>query len=110
MWRPIPFFFPQGDGDAALHKDMADLHKIVASNVTVRYIGFHHCYAVSDMYNISLVMYAHTILHISYLHSLPPLRHIANCSHWVQQDAPEEVNQFMREFLREWNFAVWRNS
>ena len=28
-------------------------------------------------------------------------RHIADCSHWVQQDAPEEVNQSMREFLQE---------
>ena len=28
-------------------------------------------------------------------------RHIADCSHWVQQDAPEEINQFMREFLQE---------
>ena len=29
-----------------------------------------------------------------------PHRHIPNCSHWVQQDAPDLVNQFMREFLK----------
>ena len=28
-------------------------------------------------------------------------RHIADCGHFVQQDAPQEVNQFMREFLQE---------
>ena len=27
----------QGDSDPALHKDMADQHDIVATNVTVRY-------------------------------------------------------------------------
>ena len=32
---------------------------------------------------------------------LSTYRHIADCSHWVQQDAPEEVNKFMREFLKE---------
>ena len=26
-------------------------------------------------------------------------RHIPNCSHWVQQDSPDLVNQYMREFL-----------
>ena len=34
-------------------------------------------------------------------------RHIANCSHWVQQDAPEQVNQFMREFLQEWTWKLY---
>lgn len=27
------------------------------------------------------------------------LRYIPNCSHWVQQECPNEVNQYMREFL-----------
>lgn len=27
------------------------------------------------------------------------IRYIPNCSHWVQQEQPELVNQFMREFL-----------
>ena len=27
------------------------------------------------------------------------VKHIPNCSHWVQQDAPDLVNQYMREFL-----------
>jgi pimeloyl-ACP methyl ester carboxylesterase len=27
------------------------------------------------------------------------LRYIANCSHWVQQEQPEQVNAYMREFL-----------
>ena len=27
------------------------------------------------------------------------IRYIPNCSHWVQQDAPQLVNQYMREFL-----------
>ena len=51
----------------------------------------------------------------AYLHFITPsfllslslsFRHIANCSHWVQQDAPEEVNQFMREFLQEWRQKI----
>jgi pimeloyl-ACP methyl ester carboxylesterase len=28
------------------------------------------------------------------------IRYLPNCSHWVQQEQPEEVNQFMLEFLR----------
>lgn len=28
------------------------------------------------------------------------IRYIPNCSHWVQQEAPDEVNQAMLEFLR----------
>jgi epoxide hydrolase 4 len=28
------------------------------------------------------------------------VRYIANCSHWVQQEKPELVNQYMREFLQ----------
>lgn len=28
------------------------------------------------------------------------LRYIPNCSHWVQQEQPQLVNQYMREFLR----------
>lgn len=28
-------------------------------------------------------------------------RHIPNCSHWVQQDRPDLVNQYMQEFLQE---------
>jgi pimeloyl-ACP methyl ester carboxylesterase len=27
------------------------------------------------------------------------IRYIPNCSHWVQQEQPQQVNQFMREFL-----------
>ena len=27
------------------------------------------------------------------------LRKVPGASHWVQQDAPEQVNRFMREFL-----------
>ena len=27
------------------------------------------------------------------------VKHIPNCSHWVQQDQPEKVNQYIREFL-----------
>ena len=27
------------------------------------------------------------------------VRHIPRCSHWAQQDAPEVVNQHMRDFL-----------
>ena len=27
------------------------------------------------------------------------LRYIPNCSHWVQQEQPQLVNQYMREFL-----------
>jgi pimeloyl-ACP methyl ester carboxylesterase len=27
------------------------------------------------------------------------IRYIPNCSHWVQQEKPELVNQYMREFL-----------
>ncbi|HEY9736765.1 MAG TPA: alpha/beta hydrolase [Trichocoleus sp.] len=27
------------------------------------------------------------------------LRYIANCSHWVQQEQPEQVNRYIREFL-----------
>ena len=27
------------------------------------------------------------------------LKVIPNCGHWVQQEAPEEVNQIMEEFL-----------
>jgi pimeloyl-ACP methyl ester carboxylesterase len=27
------------------------------------------------------------------------IRYIPNCSHWVQQERPELVNQYMREFL-----------
>ena len=30
---------------------------------------------------------------------IPLKRHIPNCSHWVQWDSPELVNQYMREFL-----------
>ena len=29
------------------------------------------------------------------------IRYISNCSHWVQQEQPQLVNQMMREFLRE---------
>lgn len=29
------------------------------------------------------------------------IRYIPNCSHWVQQEKPELVNQYMREFLSE---------
>ena len=28
------------------------------------------------------------------------IKHIPNCSHWVQQDQPDTVNQYMREFLK----------
>ncbi len=28
------------------------------------------------------------------------IRHLANCSHWVQQERPEEVNEFLIEHLR----------
>jgi pimeloyl-ACP methyl ester carboxylesterase len=28
------------------------------------------------------------------------IKYIPNCSHWVQQEQPELVNQYMREFLR----------
>ena len=40
----------------------------------------------------------------------PPLpnRHIPNCSHWVQQDAPDLVNQYMREFLENWEAPTRR--
>ena len=27
------------------------------------------------------------------------VRHIANCSHWVQNDNPERVNQYIKDFL-----------
>ena len=27
------------------------------------------------------------------------IRYIPNCSHWVQQEQPELVNKYMREFL-----------
>jgi len=29
------------------------------------------------------------------------IRYIPNCSHWVQQEQPQLVNQMMREFLGE---------
>jgi pimeloyl-ACP methyl ester carboxylesterase len=29
------------------------------------------------------------------------IHYIPNCSHWVQQEKPELVNQYMRNFLRE---------
>uniref|UniRef100_A0A1I7Z4W0 AB hydrolase-1 domain-containing protein n=1 Tax=Steinernema glaseri TaxID=37863 RepID=A0A1I7Z4W0_9BILA len=29
------------------------------------------------------------------------LKYIENCSHWVQQDCPEEVNKYMEEFLKQ---------
>jgi pimeloyl-ACP methyl ester carboxylesterase len=29
------------------------------------------------------------------------VRYIPNCSHWVQQEQPQRVNQYMREFLAE---------
>ena len=29
------------------------------------------------------------------------IRYISNCSHWVQQEQSQLVNQMMREFLRE---------
>ncbi|MCY7331418.1 MAG: alpha/beta hydrolase, partial [Pseudanabaena sp. CAN_BIN31] len=29
------------------------------------------------------------------------IRYIPNCSHWVQQEQPQLVNQLMREFLIE---------
>jgi len=29
------------------------------------------------------------------------IRYIPNCSHWVQQEQPQLVNQMMREFLDE---------
>ncbi len=29
------------------------------------------------------------------------IRYIPNCSHWVQQERPQEVNQYIREFLAE---------
>ncbi|MDZ8070344.1 MAG: alpha/beta hydrolase, partial [Nostoc sp. DedQUE08] len=28
------------------------------------------------------------------------IKYIPNCGHWVQQEQPELVNQYMREFLR----------
>ncbi len=28
------------------------------------------------------------------------VRHIPNCSHWAQQDQPEQVNKYMKEFLQ----------
>ena len=34
----------------------------------------------------------------SYVRNLQ-IRYIPNCSHWVQQEQPERVNQYMREFL-----------
>ncbi len=27
------------------------------------------------------------------------IRYIPNCSHWVQQEQPQQVNAYMREFL-----------
>ncbi|MBD2180898.1 alpha/beta hydrolase [Planktothrix sp. FACHB-1355] len=30
------------------------------------------------------------------------IKYIPNCSHWVQQDRPEVVNQYMREFLADY--------
>lgn len=39
----------------------------------------------------------------AHIHTLS--RRIANCSHWVQQDAPEEVNQFtITMSLKRWYF------
>ncbi|MFB2967896.1 alpha/beta fold hydrolase [Aerosakkonema sp. BLCC-F183] len=31
------------------------------------------------------------------------IKYIPNCSHWVQQDRPEIVNQYMREFLADYS-------
>ena len=31
------------------------------------------------------------------------VRHIPNCSHWVQQDAPDLVNQYIKEFIESTN-------
>lgn len=36
----------------------------------------------------------------SYVRNLQ-IHYIPNCSHWVQQEQPERVNQYMREFLSE---------
>ncbi|AFY81126.1 alpha/beta fold hydrolase [Oscillatoria acuminata] len=36
----------------------------------------------------------------SYVRNLQ-IHYIPNCSHWVQQEQPEQVNQYMREFLSE---------
>ena len=96
----------------ALDKGMADCHGLVATNVTVRYYN-------NDIMSIMLyspyiafcrALQLHVFTLARYSQSLRiclslPLnyrpRDIADCSHWVQQDAPEEVNQFMREFLQE---------
>ncbi|KAL5486624.1 hypothetical protein EMCRGX_G019128 [Ephydatia muelleri] len=37
-------------------------------------------------------------MHTSVVSNLT-VKHISNCSHWVQQDTPEAVNHYMREFL-----------
>lgn len=31
------------------------------------------------------------------------LKYIPNCSHWVQQECPQQVNQYMNEFLSQFN-------
>jgi epoxide hydrolase 4 len=33
------------------------------------------------------------------------LKYIPNCSHWVQQERPQQVNQYMNEFLAQQNLA-----
>ncbi|MGA7936280.1 MAG: alpha/beta hydrolase [Kovacikia sp.] len=33
------------------------------------------------------------------------IRYIPDCSHWVQQEQPQLVNQYMREFLEEWGIG-----
>lgn len=50
-----------GDSDGFLNSGMADAHRCVVKDLTVK--------------------------------------HIENCSHWVQNDQPEIVNQYIREFL-----------
>ena len=56
-------------------------------------------------YYTCMTLPVHLSFPLSLFLALSPIlclyRHIANCSHWVQQDAPEQVNQFMREFLQE---------
>ena len=70
---------------------------LLRTDYSGNFVGILGAYIYLYMY-LHVFIFAVIHLHVSDF-CAPKYRHIPNCSHWVQQDNPELVNQYMREFL-----------
>ena len=85
------------------------MHEAVVSNLTVRYV--ESSLVAVNLYLACLFTLLCGFIGISHndliaveltcIHLCFHTRHIPDCSHWVQRDAPDVVNQYMREFMQD---------